>query len=438
MRLLRLFYGCLLVILLAQVLRYCSSRPREARRGKKGSAPRSRPRVIYTIFAGRMWFMRTHLLYTDELLARGLVDEVHIWDFCENGKTSSWWRAMVKRNQQFLWSFFNATGLHPGYKYFKGPSTDRLRLSGGFQRGAGYIFESYYDYYSSNHSRSRWADHDLLIKADDDVVFIDLQRFPAFLSMVRQDQRRRIYGNTPRNAFYFANIVNNDVGLAIQGSRLLHRESTCGARSVAIQQQYLAFLNEGIDFRRAFTQYFPPETSNESQFVCPVTSPQCNATSAYWPGGFFDKGSTALAIHREFLSNPPEFLRHCVYHVTPLAYALPSFAFDDPAQRLVAFRRRVSVNFFAITMATARQSFALFLDQFCCDDEGFVGRLPTLTRVDHIVDAAFGVVHYAFAPQYRSAKPADLHQYEESYHSLALRVCNQTSHPSVLTSNASP
>jgi hypothetical protein len=37
-----------------------------------------RPRIVYAIFAGRRWFMEIHLQYTDQLLRRGYVDEVHV------------------------------------------------------------------------------------------------------------------------------------------------------------------------------------------------------------------------------------------------------------------------------------------------------------------------------------------------------------------------
>ena len=38
-------------------------------------------RVIYTMFAGRRRYLEIHFRYTDILLQKGLVSEVHLWDY---------------------------------------------------------------------------------------------------------------------------------------------------------------------------------------------------------------------------------------------------------------------------------------------------------------------------------------------------------------------
>ena len=50
----------------------------------------SMPKVILTCFAGRRRNMELLLMYADELHSRGLIDEMHIWDFSRNNKDSSW------------------------------------------------------------------------------------------------------------------------------------------------------------------------------------------------------------------------------------------------------------------------------------------------------------------------------------------------------------
>ena len=40
-------------------------------------------RVIFTVFAGRRRFMHILMAYVQPLLQEGVVDEVHVWDYCK-------------------------------------------------------------------------------------------------------------------------------------------------------------------------------------------------------------------------------------------------------------------------------------------------------------------------------------------------------------------
>ena len=58
-------------------------------------------------------------------------------------------------------------------------------------------------------------------------------------------------------------------------------------------------------------------------------------------------------------------------------------------------------------IALIKKIFSTFLDHHCCDDEGYIGKLPSLTRMDHVIDTHFTVVHYAFKLQYKTDKGKD-------------------------------
>ena len=51
-----------------------------------------------------------------------------------------------------------------------------------------------------------------------------------------------------------------------------------------------------------------------------------------------------------------------------------------------------------------QEHFRSFLYEHCCDDEGFIGSVPTFTKTPHIIHADFLIVHFAFHPQYSDGK----------------------------------
>eukprot|EP01033_Poteriospumella_lacustris_P008515 gene8515-6144_t len=353
-----------------------------------------RPRIVYAIFAGRRWFMEIHLQYTDQLLRRGYVDEVHVWDFCDRGAPT----AYAAANRAYLTAFFNATDRHAGYRYF--PPRPQPRPINGSVTAKPYRFAPFYEFYAT---AAAGAAGDVLVKADDDVVFLDLARFPSFVAMVQGHQRQR-----PAAVFYFPNILNND---------------------------YAYYAAKATPpFAAAWTTYY----AADDRGACPVSSWRCNATSPVHRDGLFERGDMAHALHRELLVDVEGFVRRCVYSGrrprAPRRWSVTARA-DDATQRLLQLRRRISINFFATTLATAREAFPLFLREHCCDDEAFVGRWPTLQRQrrrdgdgDHVVDTAFAVVHFAFAPQYRSYRsaPPSLRSFIDEYRALATRLCRRS------------
>ena len=137
----------------------------------------------WPITTGRRHFMRVHLKFTDALLRQALVNEVHLWDFCN-----------VIEDSEFLAAFSRNSALD-GYHLFRRPMSDNNKFAKSVNTG--YLWGSFYSHYQSN---PRYRDSYIFIKADDDIVFLDLRHFAQFLRGVTKEH------------VHFPNIVNNDAG----------------------------------------------------------------------------------------------------------------------------------------------------------------------------------------------------------------------------------
>lgn len=306
-------------------------------------------RVFYAIFAGRRHFMDIHLKYTDLMLRLGLVDEVHLWDFCSTDADSD-----------FLSAFSRGTSLD-GYKLFTKPSKDTNR-AGSLKDG--YLWASFYQHYATN---TKYKDTDIFMKADDDVVFIDIRHLENFLKGVSPDH------------VHFPSIVNNDAGLVLQARRKVHP---------MFVEWLHDFQNAGVNFTARFEQFlcFPrtePDCPSFRRFdkVCPLSS-LC-APGIGWSDAWFTKGMHADIMHQVFLEQPHRFMRRMLQH-----------------PRFVTLNGRISINMLAMKFQLARRLLSTFLSEYCCDDEGFFGKWPTISNFSHIIDTQLTVVHFAFKSQY--------------------------------------
>ena len=137
-------------------------------------------KIILSVFCGRQDRMQLLLRHLDVLHERGVLDEVHLWDYC-------------KRDEDRLWL---ATIQGGPYKHFKGHTR----------------WHSYYDHYRAMVADGGGAEHCdpfVLIKCDDDVVTIDVEHFTDLLDF-RIDH--------PEYLLVFPNIVNNGVAAHLQQS----------------------------------------------------------------------------------------------------------------------------------------------------------------------------------------------------------------------------
>jgi len=133
--------------------------------------------VIFSIFAGRQKYLDVLFYYTDQLLANKIIDEVHLWQFTSNASDIAFMNNKATTNSQ--------------YKTIV-PSNIKS-------------WTCYYRYYAYN-----ILDNDIVIKCDDDIVYIDVKQFSYFLQAI------------PDNAVCFPNIINNDICAYFQSKYGVH------------------------------------------------------------------------------------------------------------------------------------------------------------------------------------------------------------------------
>lgn len=129
--------------------------------------------VIFSCFAGRERYLRILIPYINQLVKKKLVTDVHMWDYTRNDSDASF--------------------LHEACSHFTilVPNSKET-------------YTDYYKYYRS----WRYPDPEtVLIKSDDDIVYIDVSKFQEFI-----DERR-----AHKDAIMFSPaIVNNPVCQNIQ------------------------------------------------------------------------------------------------------------------------------------------------------------------------------------------------------------------------------
>lgn len=112
------------------------------------------PSVFWTVFAGRERYMEMQVPHFNKLLREGVVDEVHFHDFtCKTGNTDDrrWLLAVMRRVSRVFLAF-------------------PLDCN----------WASYYSFYK-NHSNA----DDVILKIDDDIVFVDTSRVLGFINAIR-------------------------------------------------------------------------------------------------------------------------------------------------------------------------------------------------------------------------------------------------------------
>ena len=150
----------------------------------KGKEKQSSRQVIFTIFAGRQPCLEILFWYLDKLLAKGLLTEVHLWDYTR-----------AKSDEKYIERICQEK------KYYKLMKLKNPKKKGSWNWG------EYYSYYSET---EEYEDEDIIIKCDDDIVYIDVDKFEAFLNELTD------------KGLYFPNIVNNDVCAYIQTQNGVH------------------------------------------------------------------------------------------------------------------------------------------------------------------------------------------------------------------------
>ena len=191
---------------------------------------RTEPLSLWTVFAGRENVMKLQVPYLREALENRIIDEVHLFDFtCKSKKIDE-----RIRNAKFLRDLVEQI---PGVFLITTPKCN---------------WEDYYKYYKI-HSH----EDDVILKIDDDIIFVDTSRLKSFIDMVR----------SKTDAFLWsANVINNGkCALFQQEAGLLPANMTRLSNNLELRQR-------GI-------------------------------------GDLYANRKLGMAIHKEFLANQQKFFR---------------------------------------------------------------------------------------------------------------------------------
>jgi hypothetical protein len=130
-------------------------------------------KTLYTIFCGRRKYLEIQQLYFQQLLDLHFIDEIHLWLFTTNMDDLAYLHSLHGANPSQVLLFY--------------PNQPERR-----------DWKQYYDYYLRHTNND-----DIVIKVDDDILYIDIQEFPMFLQTIQR--------NHSSESLFFPNIINNDV-----------------------------------------------------------------------------------------------------------------------------------------------------------------------------------------------------------------------------------
>jgi len=178
--------------------------------------------VVFTCFAGRRRYMDVLIPYIQKLVDMKLVNEVHIWDYTRNTDDE---------------------------KYLKTAGGAAFQLFSVTDKST---YREYYKYYTSE----KYPDpQTVIIKCDDDIVFIDTSRFEEFI------KARRL---AEEPIFMSPSVINNPVCMSVQFQRGLLPGFTRGAIGMTAQsarqihkyflKKYKLFLSDSIRVDKRFSE----------------------------------------------------------------------------------------------------------------------------------------------------------------------------------------
>lgn len=304
----------------------------------------SYPRVYYVIFAGRSKFLKVHLQYCNILLQLNYVAEVHIWDVTAGDDEGT---------RDYISKFIRDTDL-TGYRLFGLPSYSSAPSALNFSNS--YLYGSFYIHYLNT---KRYTATDILIKADDDIVFIDLSQFAEFINAVAAYKGSHLH---------FPNIINNDLGFIIQSNRL---------NSSALNK-WMDFYTLGLHLNLSERMSMLHNDNNGSQLVSePLTT---------WRSGVHTHPEFAFDMHVEFLSSPRTFLT-----------GIQQLSSEE---RTIAINGRVATIMFAGRIDVIQSCFRSFLQDHCCDFDSFTRIWSSTPGQSNLAHTNFLVSHFAFQLQY--------------------------------------
>uniref|UniRef100_A0A061SPU8 Hexosyltransferase n=1 Tax=Tetraselmis sp. GSL018 TaxID=582737 RepID=A0A061SPU8_9CHLO len=287
-----------------------------------------RPKVTVAVFSGRSSSMKVLCRYLYALHGLGLIDEVHLW--------------LLTRVEKDLFWLEELSRAIPVFKL--------MRCSSHIAGRAKYACP--YQYY---YNLEGGSEDDVVMKVDDDIVYIDLLQFQAFIQAVKHD------------SLYFPNIVNNDVCAYLQSRAKVHNLLP------SIREKHASKGN--------------------------------TAPLALW----YQRPARAIRSHEEFFKCPGRFGK----------------GYD---QELVPWYSRVSLNFFALTMRTAKDAFHHLLkhlnETHKLQDEPFLtGMYTLLSDRPMYIFTPLVVSHFAFGLQRKKHNGTEMDVLFQQYERVSMANC---------------
>lgn len=261
--------------------------------------------------------MRILMKYVACLIRRGLVDECHVWDYSRN-----------MADYKYLLAECSAD-----------PEREGIRLMSVRNKRS---WREYYDFYAEKYAGREDV---VLIKCDDDVVYIDVDAFPAFI------QHRLA---NPEILFTFATTINNGLVAHLQ-QRQAHQA--------------------GGEYPTGRHRLGPPMSA-----TCPFEFEQ--RVDGF--EGLVGDGRRAAWLHEWFLKS--------------LEGHDATEGHDDGSHVcVIPLGQRISINFFAVLSKDLR----LFAPaEGISDDEKYLSQtLPALVGRSNCIYTDMTVSHFAFGPQ---------------------------------------
>ena len=242
----------------------------------------SSSKVYWIVFFGRRALVSLQLPFWRALHAQGLVDEVHLWDYTREDSDREWLYRDVATD----------ASLAPFLRVCKKLPSHRKIIH----------WTAVYEYYART-----LAPDDVMLKVDDDIVWVDTRRFAAFL-----EYRRR----HADDVFVLApNVVNNGVnayfqhhlGGGIPKGLLVHHRLPFDKRFYGFRVSMDESMEPWLE------KFHPSEAPDEELFFGYDGFERRDARGEYPAGGshglLWGSPGNAIALHRHFLNNTDCFLR---------------------------------------------------------------------------------------------------------------------------------
>jgi len=162
-----------------------------------GNLTRNSTYTVLLVFAGRRSYIHMLLHYLDELVRQCSVHEVHVWDYARDREDARWLHGAAKNRSGAEWQLMShaveGRGWADVYEFYASP-----------EAGA---------------ARPRWQplsemagrDNTVLVKADDDIVYIDVSSFDSYVDFIRSHREKFVV---------HANVVNNGVAAYYQARHI--------------------------------------------------------------------------------------------------------------------------------------------------------------------------------------------------------------------------